>query len=419
MQISTKEFLLGSLNDLLQQQQNVNTLNREIATGETLLDASSNPGGAGQVIGLANQVGSLAYDTANGQAATQSLQVGVSTLQQVTTLLDQLNQTASAAANGTATLGDRQSEISAAQTLLQQLVQLANTQGSNGAYLFAGSKSNAPAFSLASNGQVTFNGDGSTNQVQIAPSLSVASTISGQNIFMNIPAGSDGVAITSNTSNTGTAYGVAQGVTNVSQVAAASLAGTEYDIGFSGSGSSLTYQVTSGHGAPGSAGYTASSGVVASGSFTAGSNISFGGIQVEINGTPAAGDRFAVQPGATTNLFQTVQNLIMALGMQQSTGAQSAQAQQALQNVIANINGAQTSVLSAQGTLGSNLAEIQSVANQTSAQSTNATTAMSNLQSADMPQVLANYSEGVTALQASEEAIAKVQNLTLFQYLLP
>jgi flagellar hook-associated protein 3 FlgL len=419
MQISTNEFLLGSISDLLQQQQNVNTLNREIATGETMLNASSDPGGAAQVIGLANQIGSLSYDAANGQAATQSLQVGVSTLQQVTTLLDQLGQTASAAANGTATSEDRQSDISVAQSLLQQLVQLANTQGANGGYLFAGSKSNAPAFSFQSNGQVAFNGDASTNQVQIAPSLSVASTISGQNVFMNVPAGNDGVAITANASNAGTAYAVSQGVTNVSQVTAASLAGTEYDISLSSSGNGLTYQVTSGHGAPGSAGYNASSGVVASGSFTAGSSISFGGVQVQINGTPSAGDSFAVQPGATTSLFQTVQNLITALGMQQNTGAQSAQAQQALQNVIANIHGAQTSVLSAQATLGSNLAEIQSVANQTSAQSTNATTAMSNLQSANIPQVLANYSEGVTALQASEEAFAKVQNLTLFQYLLP
>ncbi|MFZ2008261.1 MAG: flagellar hook-associated protein FlgL [Stellaceae bacterium] len=419
MQISTNEFLLGALSELSQQQQNVNTLNREIATGETLLDASSDPGGAGQVVGLANQIGSLTYDAANGQAATQSLQVGVSTLQQVATLLDQLGQTASAAANGTATSGDRQSEISVAQSLLQQLVQLANTQGANGGYLFAGSKSNAPAFSFLSNGQVAFNGDASTNQVEIAPSLSVASTISGQNVFMNVPAGNDGVGVTADAGNTGTAYAVAQGVTNVSQVTAASLAGTEYDISFSGSGSSLTYQVTSGTGTPGSAGYTASSGVVASGNFTAGSSISFGGTQVQVNGTPAAGDSFAVQPGTTTSLFQTVQNLITAMGMPQNNGSQSALAQQALQNVIANIKGAQTSVLSAQATLGSNLAEIQSVASQTTAQSTNATAAMSNLQSANMPQVLANYSEGVTALQASEEAFAKVQKLTLFQYLLP
>jgi flagellar hook-associated protein 3 FlgL len=419
MQISTNEFLLGSLSDLLQQQQQVNTLDREIATGETMLDASSDPGGAGQVIGFANQVGTLAYDTANGQAATQTLQDSVSTLQQVTNLLDQLSQTASAAANGTSTEEDRQSDVSATQSLLQQLVQLANTQDANGGYLFAGSKSNAPAFSTMSSGQVVFEGDAGTNQVEIAPSLSVASTVSGQNVFMNVPAGTDGIAVSAATGNTGNAYAVTQGVTDISQVTAASLADTQYDISFSGSGQSLTYQVTSGTGTPGSAGYSATSGVVASGSFTPGGSVSFAGIEVEINGTPASGDSFAVQPGATTSLFQTAQDLITALGMPQSTGAEASQAQQALQNVLVDIKASQTSVLSAQATLGSSLSEIQSVATQTSAQSANAQTAMSNLQSANMPQVLSNYSESLTALQAAEEAFAKVQNLSLFQYLVP
>jgi len=98
MRISTHEFLLGSLNDLLAQQQNVNRLNREIATGETMLDAGSDPGGASRVVGLANQIGTLNYESANGQAATLSLQSGVSALDQVTNLLVQLRQTATAAA---------------------------------------------------------------------------------------------------------------------------------------------------------------------------------------------------------------------------------------------------------------------------------------------------------------------------------
>ncbi len=417
MRISTNEFLLGSLNDLLAQQQTVNQLNREIATGETLLDASSDPGGAGQVVGLANQIGTLSYDTANGQAATQTLQTGVSTLQQVTTLLDQLRQSATTAANGTTTQSDRQSDITNVQALFQQLVQLANTQGANGDYLFAGTKSNAQAFSTLPNGQVVFSGDAGTNQVEIAPSLNVISSISGQGIFTNVSAGTDGIAVSASAGNTGSAYALAQGVTNLSQVTAASLSGTQYDISFSGSGSSLAYQVTSGHGTPGSAGYNASSGVVASGSYTAGAELSFGGFEVQITGVPAAGDSFAVQPGATSSLFQTAQNLISALGLPQGTAAQVAQAQQALQNVLASLSGAQTGVLSAQGTLGSGLAEIQSVQTQTSSQSADAANSISNLQSANLPQVLANYSESVTALQAAQLSFAKVQNLTLFQYL--
>lgn len=419
MRISTNEFMLGSLADLTQQQNNVNQLNREIATGQTMLSAADDPGGAGQVMGLANQVGTLAYDATNGQAAKTTLQSGVSALQQVTNLLVQLRQTAIGAANGTTNQSNRQASVAVAQSLLQQMVQLANTQGANGGYLFAGSRSNAPAFSQLPNGQVVFAGDAGSNQVTIAPSLNITASISGQNVFMNVPAGTEGVAVSAAAGNTGAAFALAHGVTSASQINAATLAGTQYDIGFAGSGSSLTYQVTSGHGVPGSAGYTATSGVVASGSYVAGTDLAFGGMRVEVSGTPAAGDSFTVQPGASTSLFRTVQDLITALGMPQNTAAAASQAQQALQNVLVNIDGAQTSVLSAQGTLGSNLAEIQSVQAQTSAQRGDATSAISNLQSASLPQVLANYSEAVTALQAAQLSFAKVQNLSLFQYLRP
>ena len=420
MRISTNEFLLGSLNDMLAQQSTVNQLNREIATGQTMLDASSDPGGAAQMVGVTSQIAHLTYDSANGAAATQTLQSGVGTLQQVTNLLVQLRQSAVAAANGTANASDRQSLIASAQTVLQQLVELGNTQGPNGAYLFSGSASSTPAFATQPSGQVVFNGDNGSNQVEIAPSLNVISTISGQNIFMNVPAGAQGVGVSAAGSNTGSAYAVVGGVTSLSQVTAAALAGTQYQIAFAaGPGGSLTYTVTSGAGAPGSAGFIATAGVVASGGYTAGADAVFAGIDVKLNGSPAAGDSFTVQPGARTSLFQTVQDLIGALQMPVGTGAQITLSQQALQNVLAGLGGAQTSVLSAQATLGTSLGEIQAVQAQDSTLKTNAQTQLSNLQSANLPQVLANYSESLTALQAAQLAFAKVQNLTLFSLIRP
>ena len=109
-----------------------------------------------------------------------------------------------------------------------------------------------------------------------------------------------------------------------------------------------------------------------------------------------------------------MQDLITALGLPQSTPAQASQAQQALQNVITSIGGAQTSVLSAQGRWAAIWAEIQSVQTQTSAQ--HDALRDFNLQSANHGGV-ANYSEAVTSLQAAQLSFAKVQNLTLFQYL--
>ncbi len=408
MQISTNEFLLGSLGDLLAQQSNINQLNQQISTGQTILDATTDPAGAGEALGLASGINRLTYDAGNAQAATQGIQSGLSALQQVSTLIDQLRQTALQGGNAGTSDASRQALVSTAQSGLQQLVQLANSQDAGGRYIFAGTSTNSAPFETLPSGQIVFNGDGGTNSLEVAPSLTVPVSISGQSIFANVPSGENGVSVTAASSNTGTAYAAVQGVTSVSQVTSARLAGTQYEIAFSaGSGGTLDYTVTSGIGSPGSASFSASSATVTSGNFTAGSDLQFGGLDIGITGTPAAGDQFTVQPAGTSSVFQTVQGLVSALGS-------AAPDRQQIQDAIANLDSAQTTIQSAQAALGSSLAEIQNVQSADGTASTNDQTQLTNLQSANLPQVLANYSESVTALQAAELAFAKIQNLSLF-----
>jgi flagellar hook-associated protein 3 FlgL len=420
MRISTNEFLLGSLDQLLAQESTVNQLNQEIATGQSMLDATTDPAGAGLAVGVADRINQLSYDTANAQSAAQTIQSGVSVLQQVSSLIDQLRQTAVEGANTGATVATRQTLITTAQNTLQQLVQLANSQDSDGRYIFAGSRADQAPFQTLPDGQIVFGGDGGTNTIEIAPSVTVPLAVSGQDIFMNIPAGNDGVSISAAASNTGSAYAVPQGVTSVSQLTAESLAGTEYEISFSaGSGSAVNYTVTSGTGSPGSAGFSASSGTVASGVFSQGSDLLFGGVDVKVDGAPAPGDSFVVQTAAISSIFQTVQDLISALqSFQPGQGANSPALQQ-IEDAIANLDGAQTNILGTQATFGSSLAEIQAVQGQDASLSTNTQVQLTNLQSANLPQVLASYSESVTALQAAETAFARIQNLSLFSLIQP
>lgn len=415
MRISTSQFLLGSLNDLLAQESSVNQLNREISTGQSLLDAGSDPVAAGQSIGVASVIGQLTYDTANAAAATRTAQTGIGALQQVTTILSQLRQTAVQAASAGTPASDRQSLTASAQNALQQLLGLANTQDTNGSYIFGGSKTDTTPFTQQPNGQVVFNGDAAANKIEVAPSLTIPSGLSGQNVFVNIAAGNGGVAVGASSTNAGTAYALVQGLSSVSQVAAERLSGAQFDIAFSSNiAGGLDYTVTSGSGAPGSAGFSASSGVVASGHFAPGSDLSFGGVQLAITGNPAAGDSFTVQTGAAASIFDTVQNLIAALQLPPQGQTGGTQGLQQIENVIANLSGAQTSILSAQALLGSRLTEIQALQGQNSTAKVSAQGQLSDLQSANLPQVMANYSASVTALQAAQLAFARVQNLTLF-----
>ena len=373
MQISTNQFLLGSLGDLLTQQSNVNQLNREIATGQTMLDATSDPAGAGQALGLASAVNRLTYDATNAQAATQEIQSGLGALQQISTVLDQLRQTALQGANPGNSAATNDALVTTTQSALQQLVQLANSQDAVGRYIFAGSETNSAPFTTLPNGQVAFTGDGGTNTIEVAPSLTLPVSISGQGIFSNIPTGANGVTVTALPSNTGNAYASAQGVDNVSQLAAEKLAGTQFQIAFSAAaGGGLDYTVTSGVGSPGSASFAASSSTVATGSYTAGADLQFGGLDIAITGTPAAGDQFVVEPAGSSSLFQTVQGLISALGGPSSNPQQ-------IENAIANIEDAQNSVQAAQATLGSSLAEIQGVQGADNTVSTNDQTQLTAL----------------------------------------
>jgi len=415
MRISTQEFLLGSVPDMLAQQAKANQLNREIASGQTMLDAGSDPAGAAQALLVASNIGQLTVNSTAAQAAQQSAQTGISALQQVATVINQLQQVASQAANAATTSDQRTGLIAQAQSALQQLLALANTQDSDGRYIFGGSQTGVPPVQQQPNGAIVFAGDDDTPQFAIAPSLSVAASLSGRNVFFNIPSGTSGIGVAAGPGNAGNAYAVAQGVTSVSQVLAEARAGTQFAVTFStATDGSLAYTVTSGSGAPDGSGFAATSGVVASGGLTVGSDLTFGGIDLRLVGTPAAGDSFTVQPGSNTSIFQTVQNLIAALGAPSGDAAARTQAQQQVENVLAQLGGAQTGILSAQATLGATLAQIQGVQQQLGTQTTNAQAQLAGLQSANLPQVIASYSESVTALQAAQLAFSRIQGLSLF-----
>lgn len=417
MRISTSQFLLGGMPELLAQQSNINQLNREIATGQTLLDAASDPASAGLAIQTAAQIQHLAYDSSNADAGAASIQTALGALQQISTVVDQLRQVALLGADASTSAQQRQALVTQAQGALQDLIRLGNSRAADGSYIFAGSQTATPPFVTGSGGQLAFAGDAAANTVEIAPGLSVPVGGSGQAVFVDIPAGRDGVAVTAADANTGSATASVQGITNLSQVAAERLAGVQFEVSFTTAGGSLGYVVTSGTGSPGSPGFAASSGVVASGSFSDGADLQFGGIDVAFSGTPADGDRFVVQPGANSSLFETVQDLVGSLAAAAPGQTGSSAALQRVQNAVANLEAAQDSVLSAQASLGAGLAWINAVQARNQTDSTNAQVRLSGLQSANLPEVLASYSAAVTALQAASMAFSRIQGLTLFSVL--
>jgi flagellar hook-associated protein 3 FlgL len=422
VRISTNEFLMGSLNSILTQENTANQLNQQIASGQAITTAMDDPSGAGQSLDLANQIEQLTYDGANAAAGAQSIENGLNALQSVTNIIAQLRTVADQAANGTNSNSDRRALAGTVSSLVQQLVQIGNSQTADGEYLFGGSQTGNAPFVVMANGQVAFTGDGGSNSIEIAPALSVPVTVSGQNIFMNVPTGNGSFSVAASASNSGTATASPGGVTDASELAAEHLAGTEFVITFGAAAPNggISYTVTSGTGSPGSSGFAATSGVVASGSYSSGSGIDFGGMALTFTGTPASGDSFVVATSQNTSLFQIAQNLAAALS---APGGQSQvispQVQQQIETIMSELDSAQTGVLSAQATLGTNLSDIQSIESSDSTSTTTAQADLSSIQSVNLPQVMTNYNESIVSLQAAEAAFARIQNLSLFQVIGP
>lgn len=422
MRISTSEFFLGTLNDMLTQESTVSKLNQQIASGQSVVNATDNPSAAAAVLDTANQIDQISTNIGNAQAVSSTMNETLGVLNQVDNLLNQVQSTALQGATATSSSADRTALATAVQGSLQELVQLANTQLSNGQYIFGGSQATNAPFQTTPTGQVVFKGDAGINQIEIGPSLLVPVAVSGQSVFMQVPDGNGSFAVAASGTNTGTGVAALGGVLNSALVTSEHLANTQFEVSFTaGAGGTLNYKVASGTGAPGSVSFIASSGTIASGVYNGSSSsaaLSFGGMDITFSGMPAAGDHFMVRTSQATSAFQALQDVIAALQAPVAGASGTrARADQLIQDALATLNQVHTSILSAEASLGTSLSEINAVQSQDGAITTTDQANLAGIQSASLPEVMTQFSEGVTALQAAQAAFGKISGLSLFKYI--
>jgi flagellar hook-associated protein 3 FlgL len=349
--------------------------------------------------------------TSNISSANTRLSTESTTLSSVTNLLNSVNDVALSAMNGTNSASDLSNMATELSQYRDQLVQLANTTDANGQSLFGGtSTTTAPFVMNSSTGAVTYAGNDQQAYSAIGEGLQVANGDPGSSLFMDVPAGNGSFAASAGSSNTGTLVVGANSVTDTSAFQAATASGAINDtITFGANG---TYAVTNAAGNP----VTDSSGNPITGTYTAGGSISFDGMSVTMSGTPAAGDTVNVQSDTASNtqdVFTTLNNMITAL----QSGEGSTQLSNTLNQQLQSLTQAMSSVSNTQVSVGSRIDTLQQQQSDYSDLSVTYKSALSDVQNVDMATAVSNLSLQSTALQASQEAFAKIQGTSLFDYL--
>ena len=145
---------------------------------------------------------------------------------------------------------------------------------------------------------------------------------------------------------------------------------------------------------------------------TTGQTISFDGMSMVVQGTPANGDTLSVAPSSTNNLFNTLDAAIS--NVKNNTGAALSQG---LAQSLAEIDTGLNQVEAGQGLAGTYMNQANAITTAQDLNSTQLQTTQSNAQDANMVQVISQYQNESTSFQAALQSYAEIQKLSLFNYI--
>jgi flagellar hook-associated protein 3 FlgL len=246
-------------------------------------------------------------------------------------------------------------------------------------------------------------GDQGQRLIQVGPTRQLAVSDSGTDVFDRIKNGNGVFATAADSSNTGT------GVINVgSVITPASLTGDDYEINFTVAAGVTTYDIVN---------TTTGSPVSSANAYTSNTTISFDGMQLNIKGDPANGDKFTVSPSSNQSIFETVGNLIAALETPSGGSSAATQLENSLNSALKNINNSLEHVLAQRSTIGSRLQEIDTLESVGGDQDIQFEDMLGQLQHVDFAKAISDLQRQQLYLQAAQQSYIRVSGLSLFNYL--
>ncbi len=149
-------------------------IDRQVSTGDRLIDPSDDPSGAARAAMLARQDGRLVADKKALERNASRLTAAESAIKTATDALLRARDLALSAANGTFSPEDQIAFAREVSVLQTQLLDSANARDETGRYLFAGSRGGQPAYVLNANGLAQWQGMGQSSGAEAAGISGVA-----------------------------------------------------------------------------------------------------------------------------------------------------------------------------------------------------------------------------------------------------
>ncbi len=396
LRISTLWAQQMAVNQILDNQSKLATIQQQVASGKRLVSPASDPAASARALNLTHYETTISQYQRNMDAGNSRLGIEDQALSSTVKVLQSVRSLTLEGMNATQSATSRQNVATQISEQLKQILQVANTQDAGGGYIFAGNRTHTQPFVQGPTG-VSYQGDQGQRRIAIAAGQTVATGDPGSQVFQQIPTGNGSFAISAAAANQGTAVIGAASVTNPTQ-----WTGGSFQLQFTAPN---TYQVLD-----------AGNNVVASGNYQPGGSIAFKGISLTLSGTPAAGDNFQIGASTHQSVFSTVQSIVKALTSSVVTGTQRAQFEQQINGQLNNLDQALNRLVNVRAAVGSRMQVMTQQKTVSANVSLQVKTTLSGLTDLNYATAISKLNLQMTALQAAQQVYVKVQGLSLFNY---
>ncbi|MDM0104388.1 flagellar hook-associated protein FlgL [Variovorax sp. J22R24] len=404
MRISTSSFFEQSISAMGLQQQNLFQVQQKLSAGTKFLTAGDDPVGAARALGVSQTLAESAQYATSRDRAMLSLTREETALDGATSILQNIKTLTVQAGNGTLSDADRAALATTIQSNLDQLVGLANSDDGNGQFLFAGYKSANAPFVVQSGGGIQYLGDQGQRLMQVDVARQIPTSDDGRSVFQSVQGGA-GYVTSGGAANAGSGVFSSVGVVDATHPSF----GKDFQISFDAAGN---YSVTTNDTPPV---------VAAAGAFVAGEPISFGGLQISVTGTPAAGDSFNVTTAknAGTDVFASISELVTALRTPLTgTGAEGkAKLLNALSTANVKVTNAHDNVLTIKSSVGSRMNELDALDDSGASRDLMDKSYLSAIEDLDPVAAISEFYQRQSSLQATQLTFTKLNSIALFNYL--
>ncbi|MEJ2044564.1 MAG: flagellar hook-associated protein FlgL [Reinekea sp.] len=411
--VSTYWIYNRPINDMLKLQAQLNRTQEQVSSGVGMLTPADDPVGAARVLQLDQEISQISQYERNVTLIESRLTSEESVLDGVTTVLQRVRELTVKAGNAAIlTTEDRRSIGQEIEQRVDELYDLMNSKDGSGEYIFAGFRGNHQPFIENIGGGFSYQGDEGVRYLKVSSTITLASSDSGKEVFLDIPANEPSFFTYGNNQNTGNGY-ISAGITADQEALneffpenAVITFNNELDID------------------PASPNFTVrrkSDGHVIEGfeniPFQVGATISVAGMSVTIAGNPNPGDQFIIETSGKQSILTTTEKLNYALSNYTDAPEYSEIYDHAIFNTLENIDFAIDNISQIQSRIGSRLNITETTLEQHADNKLAAQDIRADIRDLDYAEAVSRLQMEQFVLQAAQQSFAAVTQTSLFDFI--